>query len=382
VVAGAASAPLLDGRRLAERGDVVVVTIGFRLGALGSLYAPAVLGDGDDTATNLAWRDQLAALRWVREEIGAFGGDPGSVTVAGQSSGAVSIACMLAAPAGEGLFDRVILQSGGLERVRSTAAAAAVADAFFAALGPFDRQGVGVEAVLAAQATIPTGFVPPVGPWHHAIDGELIVDHPLVAAERRPLHPVPVLAGTARDEWRAFDTVLGDDEVTEDFLRERVRALGGAEDVLERYRADHSSRREVASALVTDFHFAATTEQFARAHAARGNPVFHYELQWASPRPGLGACHDIDLPLVFGTMDRVPGLAGTGPDVEAMSAVVQDAWLSFVRSGDPSTAALGRWPVHDPGRRPTMLLGADPQVVERHRAGQLEVWQGRYPVTG
>ena len=196
-----------------------------------------------------------------------------------------------------------------------------------------------------------------------------------------------MLAGTARDEWRAFDTVLDDSEITDDFLRDRVRALAGGNDldvadVLDRYRSEQTRSRDVASALVTDFHFAATTEQFVRAHAARGNPVFHYELQWDSPRPGLGACHDTDLPLLFGTMDRVPALAGTGPQAEAMSKVVQDAWLAFVHSGDPSTAAIGPWPAYDPDRRPTMLLGPDPRVAERHRSDLLGVWQGRYPVTG
>jgi para-nitrobenzyl esterase len=396
VVAGSGSAPLLDGRHLSARGDLVVVTLNFRLGALGSLLAPERLGDGDgDPTTNLALRDQLAALRWVRREIGAFGGDTGNVTVAGQSSGAVAIACMLAGDAATGCFDRAILQSGGLERVRSTAAAAAVADRFFAALGePFDRTGVAVDAILAAQRTIPAGFVPPVGPFHHAVDGDVIPDHPLLAAAARPLLPVPVLAGTTRDEWRAFDTVLADEEVTEAFLRARVRALAGehravdVEEVLDRYRAEHplgdalEQRRAVGSALVTDFHFAAPTDQFVRAHAARGNPVHHYELQWESPRPGLGACHDMCLPLLFATMDRAPGLAGADEAAAAMSAVVQEAWIAFARSGDPSTGGTGPWPAHDGRHRPTMLLGATPRVVERHREDLLAVWQGRYPVTG
>src|SRR4051794_22428964 len=168
VVAGSGSAPLLDGGTLARRGDLVVVTINFRLGALGSLFAPERLGVAGEGATNLAFRDQLTALRWVRDEIGAFGGNPADVTVVGQSSGAVAIACMLASEAAGGLFDRVILQSGGLERVRSPAAAAGVAHQFFAALGDRDLMAVNVDEILAAQATIPTGFVPPVGPFHHA----------------------------------------------------------------------------------------------------------------------------------------------------------------------------------------------------------------------
>ncbi|MBV9951149.1 MAG: carboxylesterase/lipase family protein [Acidimicrobiia bacterium] len=389
VVAGAGSAPLFDGARLAERGDVVVVTVNFRLGALGSLYAPDRLGTRDDLATNLAFRDQIRALRWVRAEIAAFGGDPGCVTVMGQSSGAVAIACMLAGDAARGSFDRAILQSGGLERVRSTEAAADVARQFFAALGaeePFDRLAPTVEEIVAAQGVIPTGFVPPVGPFHHAIDGDVIPEHPLVAAATRPLLPVPILAGTTRDEWRAFDTVLTDDEVTDAFVRDRACALAGddadVDAVVELYRSelgagdDVESRRAVASALVTDFHFAAPTEQLTRAHAARGNPVFRYEVQWPSPRPGLGACHDMCLPLVFGTMDRVPGLAGTGAEVEHMSAVVQDAWIAFIRTGDPG------WPASTPDRRATMLLGPDPHVVADHRAARLAVWEGRYPASG
>ena len=386
---GSGSAPLLDGAQLARRGDLVVVTINFRLGALGSLLAPERLGVDGDPATNLALRDQLAALRWVRDEVGAFGGDPADVTVIGQSSGAVAIACMLASPAAAGLFDRVILQSGGIERVRLPAAAADVARRFFAAMGEGDLLTASVDRILAAQRTIPTGFVPPVGPFHHAVDGDVIPEHPLAAADR-PWHPVPMLAGTTRDEWRVFDAVLDDDDITEGFLRERARSLAGpdrdVDAVLARYAEqdsrDVSRRRAVAGALVTDFHFGAPTEQLARAHASKGNPVFRYELQWPSPRPGLGACHDTCLPLVFGTMDAAPGLVGTGPEVTRMSETVQDAWIAFIRGDDPTTSAVGSWPRYDDARRTTMLLGRDSGVVENHRREQLAVWDGRYPASG
>ena len=376
VAMGTGSAPLLDGTRLAARGDLVVVTINFRLGALGSLYAP------ERAATNAAMRDQLLALRWVRDEIGAFGGSPADVTVAGQSSGAVAIAGMLTSDAAVGLFDRAILQSGGLERVRSTAAAAAVARRFHAALGDRDPT---VEAILAAQGTIPTGFVPPEGPWHHCIDGDIIPEHPLVAVTTRALPPVPILAGTTKDEWRAFDTVLTDAEITEEYLRTRARALLGdgalLEDVLDLYRSEHTEgdeierRRAVTSALVTDFHFGAPTDQFIRAHAAHGNKVFRYELRWPSPRPGIGACHDTCLPLLFGTMDAAPGLVGTGPEVTRMSETMQDAWIAFIHGADP-------WPAYEDGRRTTMLLGPESRAVEHHRREQLAVWDGRYPAAG
>jgi para-nitrobenzyl esterase len=397
VVAGSGSAPLFDGTALARRGDLVVVTLNFRLGALGSLCAPEVLGVDGDPATNLALRDQLLALRWVRDEIGAFGGDPGDVTVMGQSSGAVAIACMLAGDAARGLFDRAILQSGGLERVRSTDAARDVALQVLGHLGvdgaaPIDRTGPTVAAILDAQGQVPTGFVPPVGPFHHCVDGELVVEHPLVAAGRRALLPVPILAGTTRDEWRVFDTVLDDAEVTDRFLRGRARALAGGgpdvDDILDRYRTAHpgdgsiTPQRAVASALVTDFHFTAPTEQLLRAHAGHGLRAYRYELQWPSPRPGLGACHDTCLPLVFGTLDRAPVLAGDDPAAQEMSGIVQDAWIAFIRTGDPATPATGAWPSYDGDRRATMLLDREPHVADRHRDDELVVWEGRYPASG
>lgn len=376
VAMGSGSAPLLDGTRLATRGDLVVVTLNFRLGALGSLYAPGL------AVTNAALRDQLAALCWVRDEIGAFGGDPANVTVAGQSSGAVAIACMLAGDAARGLFHRAILQSGGLERVRSPAAAAATGRRFRAALSDPESS---IESILTAQRTIPSGFVPPEGPWHHWVDGDVVHDHPLVTAADRALLPVPVLAGTTKDEWRVFDTALTDDEVTEEYLRTRARALLGdgaiLDDVLDLYRTEHPDgdeverRRAVASALVTDFHFGAPTEQFLRAHAAHGNPVYRYELQWQSPRPGVGACHDTCLPLLFGTMDSAPALVGSGQDVTRMSERLQDAWITFIRGADP-------WPVYDCDLRTTMLLGREAGTAEGYRREQLAVWEGRYPAAG
>lgn len=367
---GHGSAPLLDGARLARRGDIVVVTINFRLGVLGSLYAPEWHGPD---STNLALRDQRHALAWVREEIGSFGGDRHAVTVAGQSSGAIAIAALLAG--GSDLFDRAILQSGGLERVRSTEAAAAVA----ARLNVLRAGEPSVVEILAAQRGIEPGFVPPQGPFHPCIDGDLIAEHPLVVARSRAMPAVPVLAGTTRDEWRIFDAALDDDVFTEQYARDRAWALAGdAHDpdaVVEAYRADHPALRDVARAMVTDYHFTAPTEQFVRAHAERGNAVFRYELQWPSPRPGFGACHDSCLPLVFGNLDAAPALAGTDAAARRMSDVVQGLWLDFIRGEEP-------WERYDRAGGPTMLFGPESSVVRAHRTEQLAIWETRYPAYG
>lgn len=368
---GHGSAPLLDGSRLALRGDIVVVTINFRLGVLGVHYAPDWHGPG---STNLTLRDQRFALQWVREEIAAFGGDPKAVTVAGQSSGAIAIAALLAG--GCDMFDRAILQSGGLERVRSAAAASAVAQQ----LGGLMRaEEPGVEEILAAQRDIDTGFVPPQGPFHPCIDGDVIVEHPLVSALTRDMPAIPILAGTTRDEWRVFDAALDEGVFTEQYVRDRAQALAGdcfdADAVVATYRADHPSLRDAASAMVTDYHFTAPTEQFVRAHAERGNPVFRYELQWPSPRSGLGACHDSCLPLIFGNLGAAPALAGDDEAARHMSDTVQGLWLNFIRGGQP-------WERYGGLGGSTMLLGPESKVARAHRAEQLAIWENRYPAYG
>ena len=368
---GHGSAPLLDGSRLARCGDIVVVTLNFRLGVLGTLYAPDWHGPG---STNLTLRDQRFALQWVREEIAAFGGDTAAITVAGQSSGAIAIAALLAG--GCDLFDRAILQSGGLERVRSAAAASVVAQQLGALMRAEDPD---VEEILAVQRGIDSGFVPPQGPFHPCIDGDVIAEHPLVSARTRDMAAIPILAGTTRDEWRAFDAALDEGVFTEQYVRDRAQALAGdgidADAVVSTYRAGDLSLRDAASAMVTDYHFTAPTEQFVRPHAERGNPVFRYELQWPSPRAGLGACHDSCLPLLFGNLDAVPALAGDDGAARHMSDAVQELWLDFIRGGEP-------WERYGGLGGSTMLLGPESKVARDHRAEQLAIWENRYPANG
>ncbi|MDZ7882318.1 MAG: carboxylesterase family protein [Mycobacterium sp.] len=141
------------------------------------------------------------------------------------------------------------------------------------------------------------------------------------------------------------------------------------------YRAVQPTLRDVAAAMVTDYHFTAPTEQFVRAHAKRGNTVFRYELQWSSPRAGLGACHDSCLALVFGNLDAAPALAGKDEAARQMSEAVQDRWLEFVRGGVP-------WERYGGADGPTMLLGPESAIVRGHRAEQLAIWEERYPAYG
>ncbi len=309
----------------------------------------------------------------MREQIGAFGGDPDAVTVAGQSSGAIAISALLAG--GCRLFDRAILQSGGLERVRSTAAAAAVAEKVISSVG----REPDVEEILAAQRRIDTGFVPPQGPFHPCIDGDVIADHPLVVARTRAMPATPILAGTTRDEWRIFDAALDEGVFTEQYVHDRARALAGDSHdpgaVVATYRAEQHALRDVASAMVTDYHFTAPTEQFIRTHAEARQPGVSLRTAVA-----FSACRARGLPrFVSALAVRHPGRRTRSgrcrrrgpPDVGCSSATV-----AGVRSwGEP-------WEQYDGAGGPTMLLGPETRIVRRHRAEQLAIWENRYPAYG
>ena len=371
---GHGSAPLLDGSRLARRGDIVVVTMNFRLGVLGALYAPDWHGAD---STNLTLRDQRHALqlgaradRRVRRRPRRHHGG-GAVLRCDRDIGLARRRVRPLRPRdpAERRSGARPLDGGCVGRGRAH---------------PLDRrlahaEEPSVEEILAAQRGIDSGFVPPQGPFHPCIDGDVIAQHPLVAARTRAMPAIPILAGTTRDEWRIFDAALDEGVFTEQYVRDRAQALAGeghdADAVVATYRADQHTLRDVASAMVTDYHFTAPTEQFVRAHAERGNAAFRYELQWPSPRAGLGACHDSCLPLLFGNLDAAPALVGDDDAARQMSDTVQELWLKFVRGEEP-------WERYDGVGGATMLLGRETGIARGHRAEQLAIWEKRYPAYG
>lgn len=389
LTSGFGSHRLSNGAGLCRRGDVVVITINYRLGALADSYAPEILGTPDDPATNLAVHDIAAALSWTRDNIAAFGGDPRNITAFGQSSGAIALSCLLATPSAHGVFDKLILQSGGLERVMTEEESRGVTRKFLAALNlpsGSDPRTLALERVLAAQAIAlaERRTVPPLGEYHPAVDGELPPRHPILEALDGRTAPVPLLIGAARDEWRMMDAGLGDDQFGLEQVRQRTRLLlrGSREPdhIIEIYRADRhrdglgTDLRGIASAMVTDYHFRVPGELLAMGHADHERPTFHYLLEWESPTPGLQACHGICVPLVFGTTQAGARLCGDDEGARDMAAAIQDAWVAFARNGDPSSPTLGDWPRFTPGERETMCIGPRPRVLERARNDVFALW--------
>ncbi|HEU4729613.1 MAG TPA: carboxylesterase/lipase family protein [Kofleriaceae bacterium] len=371
-IMGAGSIALYDGGSFAKQG-IVVVTINYRLGLPGFLY----LGDllPGRAQGNYGLLDQIAALRWVRDNIAAFGGDPGSVTLMGESAGAISIGTLLGMPAARGLFHRAILQSGAPElNPPSRDDAARVARMVLAELGASAEQlaellaELPIDRVLAAQerhtAAHGLGGVSP------CIDGATVPVPPIEAIRAGSADGVPLLLGSNRDEWTLFEVFLGEASV-EAFKEPLRRRYGAALDPLvEAYRdrrPDRSLRRAWVD-LVGDLAFGIPVIRLADAQAARA-PVYAYRFDWESTGVGgrLGATHALELPFVWNRLDvpMAPALLGDSiAGAQALATTLHLSWAAFIKTGDPNGAGLPAWPRYNLERRPTLLLDREPRVAE------------------
>ncbi|RIK98234.1 MAG: carboxylesterase [Proteobacteria bacterium] len=389
---GSGSLPLFDGSVLARRGDAVVVTVNYRLGALGFLAQAHALEAGAIGA-NFGLLDQIAALAWVREHAERVGGDPDNVTVFGESAGAMSIGALLGAPAARGLFRRAILQSGAAHNVSPLASGLRIAELFRDAAGaPADAlRALAVDAVLEAQQRVVDQS------WRHVdglafqpiADGAVLPRAPLGAVAAGEAHGVELLAGTNLDEWRLFavpDAKLRSmDEAG--LVRRLVRVPPGPSADPEALAREAIAvyRDARAGALPVDppsLWLAMQADRVFRVPAirllerqARHARVFAYLFDWASPALGglLGSCHGLELPFVFGTLDhaRAADLVGRGEAAQRLARDMQDAWLAFARSGDPG------WPAYDEAKRATRRFGAQPGLDFDPMGAERAFWDGR-----
>jgi para-nitrobenzyl esterase len=395
---GTGAGLLYRGGVLARLGDVVVVTINYRLGALGFLAHPALADDGSTPATFGNWGllDQVAALRWVRRHASVFGGDPDNVTVFGESAGAMSVSAILAMPSAGGLFQRAIVQSGP-PYTHTPARAERAAQELAELLGIDRLTRSALEQVPAADLVSATqrlrDRLPPPGelplPFLPVIDGSVLPTSPEEAAATGWTADVPLLIGTNRDELSLF--ALGDRRLTaiddDGLLRWMARAAPEvpADDVVACYREARSARNESIAPL--DLWVAAGSDRvfrwpslnLAAARRMRGLDTFVYLFTWEAPAFGgaLGSCHALEIPFVFGSLDQpvVAAFAGDGPDAAALSGKMRDAWVAFARDGDPSHPGIDPWPVWDAERRATMVFGRSVGVVDAPRNEELAVWE-------
>ena len=392
---GSGSDRVYEGVNLAQRGDVVVVTINHRLNLFGYLHLGDLLGPEYAASGNTGQLDIMASLRWVKDNIAQFGGDPNNVTLFGWSGGARKIDALLATPAARGLFHKAIIQSGAQLRLypRDMATELAARVLYDLGLKPpklAELQTMPIERLLAANAAVNQGIDSMWGRlglfrmqgWMAVVDGVTVPDQPFDPVASAAHAQVPLLVGVNKHET-AFnmrgDNAIMSRALTESELLERARQIAGtaAERVVKVYGELYpgTSPTERYVLLTTHRSHGYDTVTLADRRRDLGKaPVYAYQFAWQPPAnaPGMMAHHGIELTFVFDLTSRVPGPTGGSPEAGPLAEKVRSAWVAFARTGNPSTPALP-WPAYD-AKRSTMVWNNEPKVVRDPLGAERHLW--------
>jgi len=371
-----------DGAELAGKHDVVVVTVNHRLGVFGYLHLAGIGGTRYANASNVGNLDIVAALEWVRDNIAAFGGDPGNVTLFGQSGGGGKVSCLMAMPAAKGLFHRAIVQSGAALRGSSTESANKTAEEFLKRLNltaaNLDKlQTLSMEQLLA---TTENSAGPPLD-LSPVVDGKSMPAHPFDPTAPAQSADIPLLIGTTETEVTFFPGQILD-PIDDAKLHASVKQLlrkatdQQVDQVIAAYRAGRprDTNTDLYLIIASDATFRAgvQTEADRKAQQAKA-AVYQYYFTWRSPvREGkLRSFHCVEIPFVFDNVEAASSMTGKGADRQPLADKVSAAWVAFARTGNPNHAGLPKWDAFDTQRRAVMVLDKECRVVnDPHGAEQ------------
>ena len=376
-ITGASSRSRLNGANLAVYGDVVVVNFNYRLGALGFINLPGI-------TPNLGILDQIAALKWVRENIDRFGGDPNNITIFGESAGAGSVSVLLTNPATKGLFHKAIMESGSASP-RDFAVRKSAED-FFSKLrievGDINAlRKIPVKKILRAQRSL-SGSILELGtnPFNPFVDGKIIPEHPLEVMRKGKAANVPIIIGCNKDEIGFLPIMLKniDDAKAKpilDMVKQQFYESGVSEQdlaqLMEIYKKGIEEEYKkipykYLDALLTDILFRIPIIRNLEAYVKHQPNAYSYIFAHGS-RDNNMALHTFEIPFVFGnleTKDIADGGIVINEDSKKLSRVIMDAWVAFARTGNPNHTDLPQWPPYDLDERSTLILSINPIVVQ------------------
>ena len=368
--------PRHNGKFLSQRGNICVVSLNYRLGALGNLFVP-------DKVSNLGFIDQITAIKWVNNNISNFGGNPDNITLFGESAGGHSVCTLLSMPAARGLFHRAICQSGGLDpKVHHPEGGIKAAEKLFSKLsikmGDLDAlRKISVEKLLEAEGKIGmenlvtrdfSGY-PPI------IDGNKIPEHPLIIIGKGFSKDIDLLVGTNLNE-ATFFTILNPQIQNIDwselpnhikiFLNTLNLSDEEIKELINLFKINRNTPYEVLSAISTESSFRYHTRNIIEAQLDNNSNVYSFLFTYKSPLQGgiFGATHALEVPFVFGTLDDIEiGIYPKRDEINTkISEQMMDSWISFARIGNPNHEGIPEWPTYDIKNRSTILFGNETKV--------------------
>ena len=377
---GHAFESMYDGLRFARQG-IVCITVAYRLGAFGFVDLEPVLGAEYAGSANNGIRDLLSGLEWVRANVASFGGDPGRVTVGGESAGAKLTDILMGVPTAKPLFEQAISESGGAERVWPLGTAKGIGQAFGEAWQKKSAKAAATllnapgEEIVALQKQFLEDW-PQHFPFRPELDGQLMTRLPVQEVADGNASGKRFLAGTNREESAMF---LGPHPEHDPIAQNLGNlSLASFDETFARYKALYPEMTDEQRRIraVTAEEYWIPTIRLTDAHVKAGGSAWMYELAFteSSGRFSGFAYHGLDVPLVW----EKPHTDVTNAAAEAALALqMHDAWVAFIRGEVPAAKGLPVWPTYDPRERKTMILDAVSRVEERPQEKELQLWDGK-----
>ncbi len=378
---GSGGEAITEGGNLARKGDVVVVSINHRLNVFGYLQLSREWGPEYVSSGQAGMLDIVLSLEWVRDNIARFGGNPGNVTIFGESGGARKVPMLMAMPAAKGLFHKAIIQSGSGLDAPSSAEAISLGRELLKKLGiaEGDREALqhaGTQAVFDAQPTAAPAASPagqltmPISGFVPCVDGIALPRKPFIPDAPALSAKIPILIGSNKDEMTIFqarDPNFGASTDADFTAYVRKQLPGKAEALIPALRAafpGYSPSHLITVMETLKGYWIATVLQAERKAVQGAAPVYVYLLAWETPVNGgrLRSHHALDLPLVFNNVETSRSMVGPGPEPQRVADQMSAAWIAFARSGNPNTDGLPQWRPYDLKSRATMIFSLNSQL--------------------